>query len=109
MTGHLSPTVLLFKLSRLFWEVARPRTSFRNLSRAPLLSQARSLGTHSEESPVAKLDRSFQLLGVAKEGCTVEQIRGAYIDLVKQYHPDSKGPDASAETFAKVCGLDIKA
>ena len=55
---------------------------------------------------MAKLDRSFQLLGVAKEGCTVEQIRGAYIDLVKQYHPDSKGPDASAETFAKVCGLD---
>ena len=54
---------------------------------------------------MAKLDRSFQLIGVTKEGCTVEQIRRAYIDLVKRYHPDSRSPEASAETFAEVCDL----
>ena len=56
-----------------------------------------------ESSPLAKLERSFQLLGMIKDGCTVEQIRKAYIDLVKQYHPDSRSPHASAERFAEVC------
>ena len=57
----------------------------------------------SKESPRAKLERSFQLLGVNKHDCTVEQIRKAYIDLVKRYHPDSRTPHASAEKSAEVC------
>ena len=59
--------------------------------------------SNKESSPLAKLERSFQLLGMIKDGCTVEQIRKAYIDLVKQYHPDSRSPHASAERFAEVC------
>ena len=61
--------------------------------------------SNSKESPTAKLEleRSFQLLGVNKYDCTVEQIRKAYIDLVKRYHPDSWTPHASAEKSAEVC------
>ena len=54
---------------------------------------------------MAKLERSFQLLGVNKQDCTVEQIRKAYIDLVKRYHPDARTPHASAEKFTEVCQL----
>ena len=60
---------------------------------------------NSKESPTAKLEleRSFQLLGVNKHDCTVEQIRKAYTDLVKRYHPDSRTPHASPEKSAEVC------
>ena len=54
---------------------------------------------------MAKLEHSFQLLGVTKHDCTVEQIRKAYTDLVKQYHPDSRTPHASDEKSAEVCDL----
>ena len=54
---------------------------------------------------MAKLEHSFQLLGVNKQDCTVEQIRKAYIDLVKRYHPDARTPHASAEKFTEVCQL----
>ena len=49
--------------------------------------------------PTAK---SFQLLGVDQKDSSEEDIKKAYITLVKKYHPDSKTPHASAEKFAEV-------
>ena len=66
-------------------------------------------GKHSKDSSsvAIKLERSFQLLGVNKQDCTVEQIRKAYIDLMKRYHPDSRTPQASAGKSAEVCNFQF--
>lgn len=94
-----APSLPLFNLSRLHWGVAR------RLSRSSAIPGHDDRGGRSKESPMAKLDHSFQLLGVTKHDCTVEQIREAYIELVKKYHPDSRTPHASAERFAEVWDL----
>ena len=95
-----------FYLSRHPWTVARPSLTAKCLSRTCTANISDdSRGGRSKESPMAKLEHSFQLLGVTKHDCTVEQIRKAYIDLVKQYHPDSRTPHASAERFTEVCDL----
>jgi hypothetical protein len=112
MLGRFTTSLLLVNyLPRLRLNVAR--RSIIAASSVRLLS--RSYGRNgpddgngaghskSEESPTAKLERSFQLLGINQHDCTVEQIRKAYIDLVKRYHPDSKAPHASAEKSAEVC------
>ena len=101
MTARLSPA---FQVFRLRWDVVRPIQTVRRLSRTCVASVSDDRrGGHSKESPMAKLERSFQLLGVNKHDCTVEQIRESYIDLVKQYHPDSRTPHASTEKFTEVC------
>jgi len=41
------------------------------------------------------------LLEVAQDS-KPEQIKEAYIGLVKKYHPDSRSPDADAEMFSEV-------
>ena len=106
MSVRLSPVFQLFRLSNLHWDVIRPSLSVRCLSRTCIAgsSDYRRGAGHSnlKDSPVAKLEHSFQLLGVNKRDCTVEQIRKAYIDLVKIYHPDSRTPHASAEKFTEV-------
>ena len=105
MAGRLSLSFLLFKLPRPHWDGARQKLLFRCLSCSPTSSSASGSrrGPFSKDSPLAKLEDSFKLLGVRKDECTVEQIRAAYIDLVKQYHPDARTPQASAQRFAEVC------
>ena len=107
MSARLSPAFQLFRLSSLRWDMIRPSLSVRYLSRTCIAGTSGSdyrRGGHSkDDSPVAKLEHSFQLLGVNKHECSAEQIRKAYIDLVKRYHPDSRTPHASAEKFTKVC------
>jgi hypothetical protein len=111
MSARLSPVFQLFRISTLHWDVIRSSLSVRYLSRTYIAgSSGYRKGTghsKSEESPTAKLERSFQLLGVIKHDCTVEQIRKAYIDLVKRYHPDSRTPHASAEKFTEVCSMRL--
>ena len=106
MSVRLSPVFQLFRQSNLHWDVIRPSLSVRYLSRTCIAgsSDYRRGAGHSKlkDSPTAKLERSFQLLGVNKHDCTVERIRKAYIDLVKIYHPDSRTPHASAEKFTEV-------
>ena len=107
---RLSPLLLINYLPKL--RLKAVRRSITGTSNVRHLS--RSFGTNDsddgrgdnskEDSPVAiKLECSFQLLGVNKQNCTVEQIRKAYIDLVKRYHPDARTPHASAEKSAEVC------
>ena len=107
MSARLSPVFQLLRISNLHWDVIRPSLSVRCLSRTCIAgsSDYRRGAGHSKpkDSPTAKLEHSFQLLGVNKHDCTVEQIRKAYIDLVKKYHPDSRTPHASAEKFTEVC------
>ena len=105
MSARLSPAFHLFRLSGLRCDVTRPSLSVRYLSRTCISGGAdyRRGGHSKEDSPMAKLERSFQLLGVSKLDCTVGQIRKAYIDLVKRYHPDARTPQASAERFTEVC------
>ena len=101
MLARLSPAFQLFGLR---WVVAGPTQTVRSLSRTCIAcgSDDRK-GGHSKASPMAKLEHSFQLLGINKHDCTVEQIRESYIELVKRYHPDSRTPHASAEKFTEVC------
>lgn len=54
------------------------------------------------ESPSARLSRSFQLLGLEQDKCGQEEIKKAYIRLVKKYHPDSSSGKANAERFSEV-------
>ncbi len=56
----------------------------------------------SFESPSARLKRSFQLLGLEQDECAEEEIRKAYIRLVKKYHPDSSSGEADADHFSEV-------
>ncbi len=115
MLGRFTTSLLLVNyLPRPRLSVARrsiiATSSIRPLSRSYGRNgpDDRSGGhSKSEESPTAKLERSFQLLGVNKHDCTVEKIRKAYIDLVKKYHPDSKAPHASAEKSAEVCNIVV--
>jgi len=53
------------------------------------------------DPPTSKLHKAFQLLEVAQDS-RPEQIKEAYIGLVKKYHPDSRSPDADAEMFSEV-------
>ena len=107
---RLSPLLLINYLPKL--RLNAVRRSITGTSNVRHLS--RSFGTNGsddgrgddskEDIPVAiKLECSFQLLGVNKQNCTVEQIRKAYIDLVKRYHPDARTPHASAGKSAEVC------
>ena len=104
MSGRLSPFLLLFKLSRLQVKEAGQRPTCRGLLHCQVSCGYSSKSEYSKasDSPLAKLDRSFQLLGVIKDDCTVEQIKKAYIDSAKRYHPDSNSTDANAEKFAEV-------
>lgn len=47
------------------------------------------------------LQRCYEILGL-EEGCDQEQIRLAYLALVKRFHPDSGSKEASAEKFHEV-------
>ena len=53
-----------------------------------------------------KLHEAFQLLEV-DQGATVEQIKEAYIRMVKKYHPDSSSSQANAEKFSDVSEFDL--
>ena len=109
MFGRLSPSLLPVNcLTKLHLNATRrsltATSSPRYLSRSYGTNDSDDRrGDDSKDSPMTKLERSFQLLGVNKHDCTVEQIRKAYIDLVKRYHPDSRTPHASAGKSAKVC------
>ena len=99
-----SLSLLVNYLSTLHLNAAIPSlkvtASACHLSRAYIFSGSDDRrGGHSKE---AKLERSFQLLGVNTHDCTVEQIRKAYTDLMKRYHPDSRTPHASTEKSAEV-------
>ena len=105
MAGRVSPFLLFFKLSRLPVKEVRQSPTYRGLLCCQVFcgyGNKREYNSKESDSPSAKLDRSFRLLGVTKDDCTVEQIKKAYIDSAKRYHPDSKSPDADAEKFAKV-------
>ncbi len=56
----------------------------------------------SFESPSARLKRSFQLLDLEQDECAEEEIRKAYIRLVKKYHPDSSSGETNADHFSEV-------
>lgn len=62
----------------------------------PVRALAESTGS------VMKLHRAYQLLGVG-ESSTVEEVKEAYVSMVKKYHPDSSSPDANPEKFSEVC------
>lgn len=55
-----------------------------------------------QESPSAKLKRSFQTLGLVQDECSQEDIRKAYLSLAKIYHPDSRNPEANTDQFIQV-------
>ena len=106
MLGRLSPLLLINYLPKLHLNAVR--RSITGTSNVRHIS--RSFGTNGsddrrgDDNPMAvKLEHSFQLLGVDKQDCTVEQIRKAYIDLVKRYHPDARTPHVSAGKSAEVC------
>ena len=102
MAKRLSPTLaLVTNFLKLHLHVYKPNLIARNLSGSSDSSGENSESNSKETRP--KLQRSFQLLGVDIHACTVEQIRKAYVDLVKQYHPNSRTPHASAGKFAEVC------
>lgn len=44
------------------------------------------------------------MLGISEDS-DQEQIRTAYLTLVKKYHPDSGSAEANAEKFQEVTGL----
>ena len=61
----------------------------------------RSLLGGAGDPPTSKLHSAFQLLELGQDS-SAEQIKEAYIGLVKKYHPDSRSPQADAEMFSEV-------
>lgn len=100
--SHRSSLLLLFTPLRCFVGVARLTVPLcRSISCSPASLNADSRDS-LKESAAAKLDHSFRVLGLDKADCTAEHVKKAYIKLVKQYHPDMRNSNASAEKFAEV-------
>lgn len=60
---------------------------------------------HDTDTPSAKLRRAFGTLGLVQDEsceCTEEDIRNAYLNLAKRYHPDSRTMEADADQFISV-------
>ena len=50
-----------------------------------------------------RVQQAFKMLGLEEEhGGSVQQVRKAFIRMVKRFHPDAQTTEASAEEFAKV-------
>ena len=60
---------------------------------------------NSKKVSSTEVNKYFQLLGLSREQCTVEDIRKAYISLSKKYHPDSNAAEEATEQFIKVSGI----
>ena len=83
--------------------------SFPGLSQLYLCSicRRRIAGLANESSPSARLKNAFQTLGLVKDECSVDDIRKAYIDLAKKYHPDSRSSQANTDHFIMVRALEF--
>lgn len=47
------------------------------------------------------MQKCYKILGISEDS-DQEQIRAAYLALVKKYHPDSGSEDANADKFSEV-------
>lgn len=98
MCFRISPSVAVILLRRLIHHGSRDaHASVFNFH------PARSLSVTAEDASTAtcKLQKAFSLLGVGQDSNTA-QIKEAYINMVKKYHPDSKSPHADAKMFSEV-------
>ncbi|XP_029400433.1 dnaJ homolog subfamily C member 28 [Mus pahari] len=58
---------------------------------------SRMISTHESK----KLREYYRLLNL-DEGCSVDDVRGSFHKLARQYHPDSGSSDADSATFIKI-------
>ena len=78
------------------WAIPSRHQALRLL---PAIQLTRTLAEST--GPAMKLHRAYQLLGIGHNS-TVEEVKEAYIQMVKKYHPDSSSPDANPEKFSEV-------
>lgn len=73
---------------------------FLHLS-GPSLKLIRALSTGQNDTARHEILRCYHILKLPEDS-NIEDIRSAFLDLAKRYHPDSGSPDADAKKFQEV-------